>query len=928
MRYSSPLLLTVLVVLLSVPAAEGRPGEEGSGTGHGAPVIVVEPGPTLPSVLYANGSQVEVSTSTRVRYICGSNTTGLTAENLRQDYLAVREIFENGEGIQVISGGGPRAGLNLVFNVTSGLPAGAQDALDEVATQIETILSDNVTVTIDFSMTSMGSNPLGWTASEYVDAVPWNTARTGLINGMDANDIIHDYLPTPTIPVRYDAGTCTPTDVDRCNFTKANYRATIGTVTGLAATMVMNTDFTWDYDPSNGVSGYCFKSTLFHEVGHALGFTSRADHDPNGQIDSLDIFRFQTSGGACNGDPGTYAEFETTARLVDYNNPPLNDHMSDLIVVEYEMSDGSPYQASHFRKRNPAIGIMDPDGAPGETFYPDFFMASDLDMFDAIGWDYIGDDCNDNGVPDDVDIAGATSDDCNSNAVPDECEPQDDCQPNGFLDICDIAVGTSLDCNDNRTPDECELVGNDCNNNGTPDDCEVASQDCNENGVIDSCDIVGATSVDCTGNGTPDECETDCNANGVRDDCDIAQGTSFDCQSNGTPDDCESDCDGNGTPDICDVPPPGGICVGQDCLVDCNTNGYPDSCDITRCTSLWDGFQPNPPFSRNTLIDTIDYIPVPGGDGVFWSNPEQTTIVDRRGCDTGLSSDLAVKVSVNESLPDPRDGYVSSEYFQEYDGGFAAEERVYDLSFSVKVELAIDSKWDWEFFIHDAVAAQPIAQLLFSSTQSLAVDPADRGYVLVKNPAGSPEYLNTGVTVFLSSCIDLRVVADNSADSVRVYVNDDLKVVTTPLVAGTRRMDYLQMQPASNNAATATLTELKLDEVELCLTGLGVPPEEFPDCNTNEVWDDCDLDQGTSADCNSNGIPDECGVVDHGDFDGDSDVDLTDYETFQDCFTGSCLAPPCDPTLYVGPCCIVGDADNDGDIDLGDFRAFQVAFTG
>ena len=52
-----------------------------------------------------------------------------------------------------------------------------------------------------------------------------------------------------------------------------------------------------------------------------------------------------------------------------------------------------------------------------------------------------GVDCNDNGIPDDYDLASGAG---------------DDCQPNGVLDECDIAEGTSDDVNGNGIPDECE----------------------------------------------------------------------------------------------------------------------------------------------------------------------------------------------------------------------------------------------------------------------------------------------------------------------------------------------------------------------------------------------------------------------------------------------------------------------------------------
>ncbi|MCH8965120.1 MAG: hypothetical protein IIB58_09180, partial [Planctomycetes bacterium] len=127
-------------------------------------------------------------------------------------------------------------------------------------------------------------------------------------------------------------------------------------------------------------------------------------------------------------------------------------------------------------------------------------------------------DCNENGVPDNVDIKAGTSADCNENDIPDECEP--DCNGNGIADDCDIESGTSPDCTANGIPDECE-------------------PDCNGNAVPDSCDINDGNSPDCTGNGIPDECEPDCNGNGAADSCDIAGSTSADCNGNGVPDECE-----------------------------------------------------------------------------------------------------------------------------------------------------------------------------------------------------------------------------------------------------------------------------------------------------------------------------------------------------------------------------------------------------
>lgn len=59
----------------------------------------------------------------------------------------------------------------------------------------------------------------------------------------------------------------------------------------------------------------------------------------------------------------------------------------------------------------------------------------------VVGWFFLGEDCDGNNVPDDVDIANGTAQDCNGNGVPDSC---------------DIASGSREDLNGNGIPDSCE----------------------------------------------------------------------------------------------------------------------------------------------------------------------------------------------------------------------------------------------------------------------------------------------------------------------------------------------------------------------------------------------------------------------------------------------------------------------------------------
>jgi hypothetical protein len=57
------------------------------------------------------------------------------------------------------------------------------------------------------------------------------------------------------------------------------------------------------------------------------------------------------------------------------------------------------------------------------------------------------------------------------------------------------------------------------------------------------------------------------------------------------------------------------------------------------------------------------------------------------------------------------------------------------------------------------------------------------------------------------------------------------------------------------------------------------------------------------------------------DFDGDGDVDLSDFSAFQACFNGPNRSP-------AGGCIRDADFDNDADVDLSYFGIFQSCFNG
>ena len=343
---------------------------------------------------YADGSVASLPTETVWRYMCGSDTTGLTGDDLIE--VAAHHEALVAQGVTTIDNTSGRGGINVIFNTSGSLPSGAASALSLAEAVIESTFDDPTTVIVSLSFANMGSGVLGATGSQYVQD-SWSDSRAGLINGMDGDDSIQSFLPTgTTIPVRYNASSSTVTNETRIFWTRANYKAAVGSSGGTDATMTYNTQFSWDYNPANGIGNgsHSFVDVVIHEVGHAMGFTSGVDFRSN-DIEALDIYRFQRGDGGNDYNPDTTAEFQTTPRLADFNNPTGDDVNSDIISAEYRMSDGSPWQASHFREQGNCsptsnIGIMDPAFNNGCTFLGrGYYTDGDKDMFDAIGYDYV-----------------------------------------------------------------------------------------------------------------------------------------------------------------------------------------------------------------------------------------------------------------------------------------------------------------------------------------------------------------------------------------------------------------------------------------------------------------------------------------------------------------------------------------------------------
>ena len=175
---------------------------------------------------------------------------------------------------------------------------------------------------------------------------------------------------------------------------------------------------------------------------------------PNGRIDV--VWNDTRNSGADNLSE-LYYSFSADGGLTWSVNIPLSPMFDSFLGWPQQSKLGDYY---HMLSDNAGASLAYAATFNGEQDV--YFLRIDLD-------------CNENGIPDDQEIADGISPDCNETGLPDEC---------------DIEGGTSPDCNGNGTPDECEMPpidpgATDCNGNGVPDECDL---DCQPNGVPDACE--------------------------------------------------------------------------------------------------------------------------------------------------------------------------------------------------------------------------------------------------------------------------------------------------------------------------------------------------------------------------------------------------------------------------------------------------------
>jgi hypothetical protein len=393
-------VLAIASLCLQLQEGTGAVRQSGAPTGAVQETVVPTYVPSLrrelprQTITLPSGERVDIGAHENWKPICtGSGAGTMTRDELERSALVHNLLIRRPGHVIDTTPTTTRekiGSFNVVFVLSGSIPPAAPAAFAACESYIESFFSDPMTITVNVSFQVLSPGVLGSTGSSS-GYVSYSPARAMIVADMDlgvVDDTIQAFLPSgTTCPVRYTSGS-TITNENRVFFNFAAYKAVDGVVSGTDASMTLNSSFAFDYDPSNGITTgqYSFQDIIIHETGHAMGFTSGVDFRFR-DMDVLDLFRFQRTDGSSDNNPDTTAEFQVRPRRCSFN-APNDDHNSDLISAEYRMSDGNPYQASHFREQTPNIGLMDPALAAGQTFYPAFYSTADLAMFDAIGYDY------------------------------------------------------------------------------------------------------------------------------------------------------------------------------------------------------------------------------------------------------------------------------------------------------------------------------------------------------------------------------------------------------------------------------------------------------------------------------------------------------------------------------------------------------------
>jgi len=304
-----------------------------------------------------------------------------------------------------------RAGL--IFNLNSTGNANADAGFLAAANFWASTFSDDVEVNLNVGFSSLGGGILGQAGSarqtfsytSFRNAVAGDVSSAAdatFASSLPGGSSFDVYINRTTeasgtggeTPYVDDDGGANNTTV---RMTTANAKALglrAADDAGQDAAITFNSDFSWDFDPSDGVGAGLqdFVGVAIHEIGHAIGFISGVDIlDGNGGgnfnddqftfVAPLDFARFSDDSEAAGADIDWTADNRDKYYSLDggaTKGAPGNSHWSE------GRNFGDGRQASHW-KDNLGLGIMDPTArGAGQV---NIVTALDIEALDIAGWD-------------------------------------------------------------------------------------------------------------------------------------------------------------------------------------------------------------------------------------------------------------------------------------------------------------------------------------------------------------------------------------------------------------------------------------------------------------------------------------------------------------------------------------------------------------